>query len=384
MVPFQVHWGVRTPRWDPARHLCTAKRRGRIRPPRCWRAAGRPAPRPDAAHAPARPGPEVSTTVHGGARVTSVSTPARPPDGARMSSSTPPRPRQRSRASPAPRTARRRPRRRPQPSPRAMTTRRRRRPTPAARVPSALRPASARRRWLPAASAAARRRCLAPAPASARRRWLRAAAARGWWLLRPRRRRRWLLTAPAACYPRPAPAAGGYLPPPAAAGHGRLPASSAAVRGWYSPLPPAPTTRGRRALPAVPTAAPPRNNRALISSVTGIASIVFAFCCSPIGRSSVWSAPCSATSREPRSAARVSARRARTWPSAASSRARSASSCRSSPSVSVRRTSSAARRLQGDQPDGHISAAGASAPRRGVRRGRVGRVRRWAGLPRHP
>jgi hypothetical protein len=29
--------------------------------------------------------------------------------------------------------------------------------------------------------------------------------------------------------------------------------------------------------------APPRNNRALISLVSGIAGIVFAFCCSPIG-----------------------------------------------------------------------------------------------------
>ena len=35
--------------------------------------------------------------------------------------------------------------------------------------------------------------------------------------------------------------------------------------------------------PPFPTAAPPRNNKALIALVTGIAGIVFAFCCSPIG-----------------------------------------------------------------------------------------------------
>ena len=35
--------------------------------------------------------------------------------------------------------------------------------------------------------------------------------------------------------------------------------------------------------PPYPPVAPPRNNRALIALVTGIASIVFAFCCSPIG-----------------------------------------------------------------------------------------------------
>ena len=35
--------------------------------------------------------------------------------------------------------------------------------------------------------------------------------------------------------------------------------------------------------PPYPAPAPPRNNKALISLVTGIAGIVFAFCCSPIG-----------------------------------------------------------------------------------------------------
>jgi hypothetical protein len=32
-----------------------------------------------------------------------------------------------------------------------------------------------------------------------------------------------------------------------------------------------------------PNAAPPRNNKALISLITGIGGIVMAFCCSPIG-----------------------------------------------------------------------------------------------------
>jgi len=41
-------------------------------------------------------------------------------------------------------------------------------------------------------------------------------------------------------------------------------------------------------MPAAPPpfpgpAAPPRNNKALISLVSGISGIVFAFCCSPIG-----------------------------------------------------------------------------------------------------
>ena len=65
---------------------------------------------------------------------------------------------------------------------------------------------------------------------------------------------------------------GGYPPPPPPSEGGYLPAPTGA---YDSGAPGAP--------PPFPTAAPPRNNRALISLVTGIASIVFAFCCGPIG-----------------------------------------------------------------------------------------------------
>ena len=76
--------------------------------------------------------------------------------------------------------------------------------------------------------------------------------------------------------PPPPGAAGGYPPPPPPPG---------AVGEYPPPAYPGSYDSG---LPAVPPpfpgqAAPPRNNRALISLVTGIAGIVFAFCCSPIG-----------------------------------------------------------------------------------------------------
>ena len=82
---------------------------------------------------------------------------------------------------------------------------------------------------------------------------------------RPRRRSRWWL--PAA----PAARSRRWLPAASAAGRGRLPPGTDG--GAYDSGMPG------GAPPPFPTAAPPRNNKALIALVTGIAGIVFGICC---------------------------------------------------------------------------------------------------------
>ena len=84
--------------------------------------------------------------------------------------------------------------------------------------------------------------------------------------------------------------AGRAPPPPPPSTEGgwlRAPPPPPPAEGGYLPVPAAPGTYDT-GMPAAPppfpgAAAPPRNNRALIALVSGIAGIVFAFCCSPIG-----------------------------------------------------------------------------------------------------
>ena len=286
MVPFHVHGGSSLPGGTPTRHLCTASRHPRQV---IHDADGRPCPAGRSlrttrdAHA--------WPTRHLRARTAPVATEGSPGPttyGAPMSSTTPPPSRPRSRATPAPTTAPRRPRR--------------------------LR------------GRAGRRRGLAPRDVRPQRR--RHVSAHR----RPRRRRH------SAGSPPPPP------PPPAVAtpprgGRGPPPPSR-----WGRPQPLVATRRPRRRRPRAVTSRHPRVARTTPGCRGGAPPPPTAAPRATTRRSSPWSpaspawsspsaaagsascsvvsAPCSATSPAPRSSAPVSARRARTWRSVASSPAR--------------------------------------------------------------